>query len=663
MIAASPHIAAERAEFAWFTQACRAPRLRTLREFAEQEIILPTGPFRGLRFSCARQPFAGHYFAAVDAGQFQVFASVGPSQTGKTLTCTVIPLLYHLFELRETCVLGLPDMDMAKDKWERDVLPVIERTRYRELLPTSGEGSRGGAVKNAVTFRNAATLKFMTAGGDDKGRAGFTARVLVVTEADGFGQISDVSEESTKLEQLLARTRAFGSRARIYLESTATTSRGVIWRHYTQGSESRLVSPCPHCGAWVQPERAQLSGWQQADNEIDAELLAAFVCPACERELTDAQRRTMNAQLRLLHRGQTLTERGELVGEPPKTRTLGFRWTAWHNQLLTTGELGVDEWRASRDPDEIARDRKLHQFVWALPYDGDLEEITHLQAASLAARQHAWRRGEVPPDTQAITVGVDLGKHLGHYLAIAWAPQCVGRLLDYGRFDIAGGHLAVDVAIERALEQLADEVLLPGWKIPGRADAWRPDAVLIDTGYEPKAVGRFLRPRPGRGYWACKGWGFGRFRAERYVAPKQKSKLVVGIGEQYHLVRDRDLGLRVDLSADDWKAFLFARLSAPLAGNGALTLFAAPVKDHTTLCKHLTSERQVLRRDPHGADALVWEKIHSNNHWLDCAAYACAAGHLVGVRMPAQAPPVAAASAAAPLITPQGQSFFVLDRR
>ena len=33
---------------------------------------------------------------------------------------------------------------------------------------------------------NGATLKFMSGGGGDKSRAGFTARVLVVTETDGM---------------------------------------------------------------------------------------------------------------------------------------------------------------------------------------------------------------------------------------------------------------------------------------------------------------------------------------------------------------------------------------------------------------------------------------------------------------------------------------------
>jgi hypothetical protein len=56
-------------------------------------------------------------------------------------------MLYHLFEIGETVICGLPDMDMAADKWREDILPAVESSRYRELLPRHGGGSRGGRVE------------------------------------------------------------------------------------------------------------------------------------------------------------------------------------------------------------------------------------------------------------------------------------------------------------------------------------------------------------------------------------------------------------------------------------------------------------------------------------------------------------------------------------
>src|SRR6185503_16254118 len=182
----------------WFLAQARPRRLRTMREFAESEIVIPDGPFVGRRFKCYRQPYTGLWFDAVDSGAWSRCVATGPTQSGKTLSCFVIPLLYHLFELGETVICGLPDMDMAADKWREDLLPAIERSRYRDLLPAMGSGSRGGKVET-IQFGNGATLKFMSGGGSDKSRAGFTARVVVVTETDGMDRPGATSRESDKI--------------------------------------------------------------------------------------------------------------------------------------------------------------------------------------------------------------------------------------------------------------------------------------------------------------------------------------------------------------------------------------------------------------------------------------------------------------------------------
>jgi hypothetical protein len=101
-----------------------------MRDFAEGEVIIPDGPFRGRRFRCARQPYTRLWFDAVDSGLWNRYVATGPTQSGKTLSCFVIPLLYHLFEVGETVICGLPDMDMAADKWREDILPVIDQSRY-----------------------------------------------------------------------------------------------------------------------------------------------------------------------------------------------------------------------------------------------------------------------------------------------------------------------------------------------------------------------------------------------------------------------------------------------------------------------------------------------------------------------------------------------------
>jgi len=239
--------------------ASRTPRLRTLREFAEQDLIIPDGPARGTRFRVDRQPLFGLFLDEVDSGRWMRFAVSGCVQSGKTLLAVVLPCLFHLFETGETVIMGLPDANMAGDKYFDDLHPAIAASRYRGFLPRAGGGSRGGKVQS-IRFGNGAELRFMSAGGGDGQRAGKTARVVVATEVDKMDTTAESSLETNKVSQIEARTSAYDLRARIFLECTVTVEEGRIWREIKQGSDSRIIVPCPRCAAWVTPERDDLGG-------------------------------------------------------------------------------------------------------------------------------------------------------------------------------------------------------------------------------------------------------------------------------------------------------------------------------------------------------------------------------------------------------------------
>jgi len=59
-------------EWSWAAEQAKAPRLRSMRQFAEQEVVVPTGPFKGLRFRCDRQPFTALWFDEIDSGTIGV---------------------------------------------------------------------------------------------------------------------------------------------------------------------------------------------------------------------------------------------------------------------------------------------------------------------------------------------------------------------------------------------------------------------------------------------------------------------------------------------------------------------------------------------------------------------------------------------------------------
>ena len=164
----------------------------------------------------------------------------------------------------------------------------------------------------------------MSGGGGDKSRAGATARVIVVTETDGFDVTSKKSREASKIKQIEGRKRAYKN-WRIYKECTVSTSKGHTWKRYNDGTASRIVVPCVHCGEKVTPEREHLRGWQEAETESESLTLSHFCCPACGKAWTEQERLEAVLLSELIHKGQTIDAGGTIHGDLPATRTLGFR--------------------------------------------------------------------------------------------------------------------------------------------------------------------------------------------------------------------------------------------------------------------------------------------------------------------------------------------------
>ncbi len=88
-----------------------------------------------------------------------------------------------------------------------------------------------------------------------------------------------------------------------------------------------------------------------------------------------------------------------------------------------------------------------------------------------------------------------------------------------------------------------------------------------------------------------------------------------------------------EVDADHWTTFVHQRLTTPVGQPGALTLFQASSHEHLSLAKHLTAERQTEEFVVGKGVVTRWERVRKSNHWLDALYNACAAGHLVGVRL------------------------------
>lgn len=588
-------LASIRQTWAALRDAAKVQPLRTLRQFAEQEIILPTGPFEGRPFRAARHPVAG--LLLDEAPRWRRVAITGPGQDGKSLCGLVIPTLYHLFEVNEDVIIGLPNEEMAADKWRDDILPAIEASKFRELMPRRGGGSRGGKVL-AIKFRNGRVLRFMSAGGRDKSRAGKTARVVVISEVDGMDKPAGGSKEADPVRQIEARTNAFKDQSRSYLECTPSTEEGRIWKEYMAGTSSAIEVPCPHCSKWIRWEREHLVGWQDAATVIEAGEKARLVCPECGSMIDEAERVTAIGKCRLSH-GRQVTD------------TLGFRWNAAVSPLKSIGEIAKDEWKASQADDENAH-KAMDQFVWCKPSKPEKVSLSETDWSKIAARQggESETRGRVPSDVTFLTAAADLQAESLYWTLTGWSADGSGRIVDYGVLDVPSRDLGRARAIEVAVKQFAERLVYQD--LEGRRVA----RAIVDAGNwqaEVVAACRSMWPR----VLPAKGFGESQVRADRDISQTGYEAKRLDTGDAL-----------IELLADAWKTKVHDALQIPVGKPGALVLYhVKSLRDHLAFVKHLTAERKVTEYIPGKGNKTKWELVaqHRPNHWLDATAMSYAA--------------------------------------
>lgn len=633
------------------------PRTRSMLEFAEGEIVIPTGEYQGQRWRADRQPWTKCLFREMDSGRWSTIVTTGPSQSGKTQSCFAIPTLHTIAELKENFVLGVPDEDMADKKWRTDLLPIMKASpRLRDLIPQEGPGSRGGKVRDTIQFGNGVVAAVMTRGSGDASKAGFTARVIHVTEAADWSQGTETSQEADPLRQLRARQRSFTrKRRRLLVEGTVKIAEWLPWK--LRGEEgdplistmSRLVTPCPHCGEWISPEREHFVGWKGAASEDEACNEATFICPSCSAILTDEDRRKSNRDVKLLHHGQEIARDGTITGDLPPVSTLWFRYSQWNNLLIEPSDLAEDEWKASQlaegTQDRDDAERELCQFQWCIPFVSTLTDHEPLKASNIQKRIEGWKRNELPEDTEKITIGVDLGDWKGWWVAIAWRKSGQRHVCAYGNFKIKrNSNDEVESRIIAALHEFADSVVEPGFFKRGSTTAMVPDRVWVDGGYLPNSVAAFVRERGtfrSNRYRLCRGRGKSQTHGNKaqYQHPVRKSTAQPNMGREWFAAPNYERRIKeYTFNADYWKQNAHEGLRASPEAPGAVTLYRAErAKEHDQIANHWANEQLKKMWVPGKGLVEDWDQTGAN-HMLDCLAMASAAGDEAGISPPAAAP-------------------------
>ncbi len=626
-----------------FWNALRPRRLRSMLDFAEQELVIPSGPYSGFRFSADTMPWSRLILNEFMSTRWRRKFLRGCVQSGKTFLGYVIPALYHIIEREENIIFGAPNAEMAWAKFEEEMIPAIEATRHKAILPRIGAGSRGGRV-NSLRLSNGVRLRFMGASGRDEQRSSYTAPVVILTEIDKMDTPGQASRETDPIRQFEARATAYGANPFIYGECTTSVEEGRIYQETTvNGSDSRVYIQCPHCRGYLYPQREHLTGWLDAQTIIEAHQRAAYVCQLCGAAWTESDRAAAVRACVLVHKGQTVQPDGTVIGDLPPTFTLGVVWNAVHSLFVPLGMIAEEEWRAEQNPADESLRRKLSQFTWAIPH----KEAVNPQVMSFGLL--ASRACDVPYDPlRAVSPNADRAPLPEQIAFWTGAVDCQKRVLyiqaDAWTADLTRYTLLWSVVEITPEDSIADPTEQQVWLALDRADhilngIYRCASTWWDTGYKPEGshehiIRKWLTAH-GDGYNALVGRAtsqFSRMTGRKVDLPPEVPDTMIQCRKQDD--GSRLWFLDVDKLKDDVYGRLFRQPDAPGAHFFARDAANANRTDRSKgpgSCGWIFSHYMRVKREygdgPSGRLTRTWIE-HGRHDLFDLAAYGLAAAYV-----------------------------------
>lgn len=406
----------------------------------------------------------------------------------------------------------------------------------------------------------------------------------------------------------------------------------------------------------------------------------ALVMPCTVIRRGDLADRMLDRQVSPLWRGI----RTKLVYEWPKREDLWERYAELRTESLLVHEdlrLATAFYAANRDAmDEGSRvawperfDAQLGELsalqhavnlrlrdaqAFAAEYQNEPIDLTdtdedQLKADAIMRRTNGHGPRVVPADASLLTAFIDVQGKLLWYLVAAWAPNGTGYVVDYGTepdqgrsyfdFRTAKRTLArvhpgagLEAQLRAGLLSLTDRLLGSPWQAEDGSEVFV-DLAMIDANWSPstdvvyqvcRASTHAARIMPAHGHFygaSSKPLGEGKKRGDQ-------------LGHGWFTRRAENRGTRrVTFDTNHWKTWVASRLTQPVGGAGAMTLFGRDPERHRMLAEHLASETRV-RVEGRGRTVDEWKQDPAKrNDWFDCLVGAAVAASVRGMKLEGQA--------------------------
>lgn len=567
--------------------------LTTVAEWADRYRMLSRkgaaepGPYRTDRTPYLREPMDLLSPASpVEEVSLMFAAQLGKSEAGNNF-------VGHTIDVDPgPLMIVQPTIDMAKRYSRQRVAPMIEDT---PVLRRRVKENRSRDESNTTLVKDFAGGLLIIAGANSAaGLRSTPVKKLFLDEIDAYPL--DVDGEGDPI--MLAEKRTATFLRRKLLKTSTPTVKGFsrIEQCFLAGDRRRYHVPCPHCGV---EQVLQFGALQWLRDDVGAPIPGSvrYVCPHCGGAVAEHQKPAMLAA-------------GRWIAKRPTQKAASFHLSALYSPWLSWEQVVAEFYDANEaaKAGDVSKLKVWTNTVLAETWEDDGDRVSEHE---LAKRVEQMPRRVAPVWALVLTAGVDVQVDRLECYVWAWGrgerSAIVEREIVYGS------------PSEPATWDRLDSFLQAKFEHAGGV-RMKIDAVAIDSGgHHTHEVYHFCRARSWRHVLAIKG-------------QSQSGKAILGKPTDLDVsFRGQKIRRGVKLwpvGVDTAKATLYGRLRLTEPGAGYVHLGNWLPSE---VFEQLTAERLVTKYHK-GRPRLEWMKpAGRRNEALDCAVYALAAAHYLGM--------------------------------
>ena len=567
-------------------------------EFAEQKIVVPMSSVPG-RWRNKTAPYLAGIMDASFFSSVRKVAVCAAQQTGKSEMANVC-MAYGQYYAPGPGMYVYPDELTAKDNSKDRILQIFKKSPGLRRLLTGYTDDEGMKRINLVS----APIYFAWATSPSK-TANKPIKYMVMDEMDMYPTTID-KRRGAPHKEAEARTRTFSRTRKIWYISSPTTEEGVIWKLY-QEAQARFHYwiPCPECGTYQKTSFKQIKWPDLKKNkltpiDIEAKALAWYECKECGAKWNDTQKN------KAVQNGEWREEETEkplftyLRAERPIF--IAFHIPAILSQFVAISEIASQFLQAKDDPIKL---RTFMNMFLAEPWKHIVKQT---KKHDLLKATGPYKTQIVPPDTVALTAGIDCQKY-GFWFAVrAWLQNFTSYLVHYGQ-----------LSTWDEVEKLLFDTYYP---VDGMGEMLGIARAGIDTGggtqYDSdisiteEAYNWIRSHRIGPN--GCRVWGTkgasqslsGKIRVGKPLDRTPSGKPIPG-------------GLQIiQLDTEKFKDLFVWRLEQAMERKSMAAYLPKDVSSE--YLDHITAEE----KRPDSKERIRWVRVRKNNHLFDCEVIAAA---------------------------------------